>query len=246
MKQFEKLVKSELVAKTEHLLDPLQYAYRAGRGVQDALATLLNLLHKHLEGNKNHARLLFIDFSSAFNTIQPHVLVEKLVSSFCVDPCLVGWILDFLTNRSQRVRVNGILSSFLSSSTGSPQGCVLSAFLYILYTNDCFSRFKDRFIIKYADDSVIVSLLNNDENSHGQVLDDFLSWCDKAFLELNVSKTKELCVDFRRSPPPPQNSVVNGQTVDISHVSINANFQVSHQFGAIHGDGNGQIRKNFL
>ena len=215
MKQFEKLVKSELVAKTEHLLDPLQSAYRAGRGVQDATATLLNLVHKHLEGSKTHARLLFIDFSSAFNTIQPHVLVEKLSGSFGVDPCLVGWIFDFLTNRSQRVRVNGILYNFLSSSTGSPQGCVLSAFLYILYTNDCVSRFQNRSIIKYADDSVIVSLLNNDENSHGQVLDDFLSWCDNAFLQLNVSKTKEICSDFRCAPPSPKKSVVNGQAVDI-------------------------------
>ena len=95
MKQFEKLVKSELVSRTGGLLDPLQFAYREGRGVQDATATLLNLLFKHLEGSKNYARLLFIDFSSAFNTIQPHVLVEKLTESFSLDPCLVGWILDF-------------------------------------------------------------------------------------------------------------------------------------------------------
>ena len=60
MKQFEKLVKRELVAKTESLLDPLQFAYREGRGVQDATATLLNLVHKHLEGGKTHARLLFV------------------------------------------------------------------------------------------------------------------------------------------------------------------------------------------
>ena len=215
MKQFEKLVKRELVTKTESLLDPLQFAYREGRGVQDATTTLLNLVHKHLEGKKTHARLLFVDFSSAFNTIQPHVLVEKLISTFNLDPCLVGWILDFLTNRSQCVRVNNTLSSFLSSSTGSPQGCVLSAFLYILYTNDCLSHFHNRFIVKYADDSVIVSLLSDEENSHGQVLDDFLSWCDNAFLQLNVSKTKELCIDFRLSPQSPRKSLANGETVDI-------------------------------
>lgn len=47
MKQFEKLIKAELVSKTESLLDPLQFAYRAGRGVQDATVTLLDLLLKH-------------------------------------------------------------------------------------------------------------------------------------------------------------------------------------------------------
>ena len=196
MKQFEKLVKLELVAKTVNQLDPFQFAYRENRGVQDATVTLLNLLFKHLEGSKNHARLLFIDFSSAFNTIQPHVLVEKLINNFGLDLCLVGWILDFLTNRTQCVRVNGRLSSLLPSSTGSPQGCVLSAFLYILYTNDCRSQHENRFIIKYADDSVILSLLGNEEEGHGQVMEDFLSSCNDAFLQLNITKTKEICIDF--------------------------------------------------
>lgn len=43
MKWFEELVKTEILAKTEPLLDPLQFAYRANRGVQDTTATLLNL-----------------------------------------------------------------------------------------------------------------------------------------------------------------------------------------------------------
>ena len=228
MKQFERLIKSELVGKTESLLDPYQFAYREGRGVQDATATLLNLVLKHLENNKteddkingrldikNHARLLFIDFSSAFNTIQPHVLVDKLLNYFSLDPCLVGWILDFLTNRSQQVRVNDSMSSLLSMSTGSPQGCVLSALLFILYTDDCRSNHDNRFIIKYADDSVIVSLLNNEEVEHGQVTEDFLSRCKDTFLELNISKTKELLIDFRRGPHPTQNTVINGQPVEI-------------------------------
>ncbi len=45
---------------------------------EDATATLLNLIFKHLEGSKTHAGILFADFSSAFNTIQPHILVDKL------------------------------------------------------------------------------------------------------------------------------------------------------------------------
>ena len=192
MKQFEKLVKTEILTKTELLLDPLQFAYRANRGVQDATATLLNLVSKHLEGGRNHAKLLFVDFSSAFNTIQPHILAERLLQSFDLDACLVGWIFDFLTNRTQQVRVNGTLSSPLSSSTGSPQGCVLSALLYILYTNDCRSHHADRFIIKYADDSVVVSLLYDGEVSHGLVFEDFTSWCDEYFLQINVDKTKDV------------------------------------------------------
>ena len=75
MKSLEKLIKVDLLAKAELLLDPFQFAYSAKRGVQDATITLLNFLYKHLERSGNHARLLFVDFSSAFNTTQSHLLV---------------------------------------------------------------------------------------------------------------------------------------------------------------------------
>ncbi len=64
MKSFEKLIKRELTSRTNCLLDPLQFAYRLNRGVQDATITVLNLILNHLEGNRNHARLLFVDFSA--------------------------------------------------------------------------------------------------------------------------------------------------------------------------------------
>lgn len=51
--------------------------------------------------------------------------------------------------------------------------------------------------------------------SHGPVVDDFILWCENAFLQLNVTKTKDMCIDFRRSPPAPQNSVVKGEAVEI-------------------------------
>lgn len=217
MKSFEKLVKRELMIKTEHLLDPLQFAYRCNRGVQDATLTLLNLVFKHLDGHKNHARLLFVDFSSAFNTLQPHLLVQKLIDEFELDKeiDILGWTLDFLTNRSQRVRVNGHLSELTSTSTGSPQGCVLSPLLYILFTNDCRSVFENHYILKFADDSVIVSLLNDAESSYGPVLEYFSHWCTRALLELNIAKTKDMPIDFRRPSPNPTNCSLNDQNVEI-------------------------------
>ena len=66
-----------IMNRTVHLLDPLQFAYRPGRGVEDAIATLLNLVHCHLEKAKTHARVLYLDLSSPFNTLQPHLLFPK-------------------------------------------------------------------------------------------------------------------------------------------------------------------------
>ncbi len=78
MKTFEKLVRNEILKKTQSDIDQFQFAYRPHRGVEDATVTLMNMLFKHLEGKGTHPQLLFIDLSSAFNTIQPHILTETL------------------------------------------------------------------------------------------------------------------------------------------------------------------------
>ncbi len=116
--------------------------------------------------------LLFLDFS--FNTVQSHILAKKLLSNFILSPGIVGWILDFLVDRSQCVRVNGTVSDMLCSSTGWPRGCVLSSFLYILCTDDSRSSHPGRHILKFADDSVTVSLLQGSDSAPGPVVDDFV------------------------------------------------------------------------
>lgn len=90
MKTLEKLIKNMVLSQVEEFLDPLQFAYRSGTGVGDATVTLLHFLYRHLEEHKTQCRLLFIDFSSAFNTIQPHLLAEKLIHLFKLDFNLAG------------------------------------------------------------------------------------------------------------------------------------------------------------
>ena len=75
--------------------------------------------------------MLFIEYSSAFNTIVPSKLVTKL-RTLGLNTCLYYWILDFLMGRTQMVRVGNITSATLTLNTGAPQGCVLSPFLYTL------------------------------------------------------------------------------------------------------------------
>ena len=87
------------------------------------------------------------------------------------------------------MRVNGVFLSKRHSSTGSPQGCVLSPLLYILHTNSNQSKFENRKIIKSADDAIIVGLLKRGELDQGPALNEFASWCKKSFLlsfELNA------------------------------------------------------------
>jgi len=134
MMSMEKIVKHHITNATNSPMDPLQFAYLTSRGVDDAKIFILDTLHEHLDRPNTSARLLFADFSSAFNTLQPHILANKLSSSFHLDDQLILWLLDFLTHRSQRLHVNNIFSDIQFTSTGSPQGCVVSPQLFILYT----------------------------------------------------------------------------------------------------------------
>ena len=84
-------------------------------------------------------RILFIDYSSAFNTIVPLKLITKL-RILGLNTSLCNWILDFLTGRPQVVRVGSNTSATLIVNTGAPQGCMLSPLLYSLFTHDCVAR----------------------------------------------------------------------------------------------------------
>lgn len=92
-------------------------------------------MHAHPDNKRSYLRLLFIDFSSAFNTILPSRLFKKFKDlGFNTPLCM--WILDFLMGRPQVVRIGGHTSSTLILDTGAPQGCVLSPLLYTMYTHD--------------------------------------------------------------------------------------------------------------
>ena len=102
MKSFERIVLKYMLPQVEQLLDPLQFAYRTKRCVEDATLSMLNVILEHIECRGSYARILFIDLSSAFNTIQPHLMIRKLID-LCVGKQFVMLVHSHLTNRSQYV-----------------------------------------------------------------------------------------------------------------------------------------------
>ncbi len=142
--------------------------------------------------------MLFIDYSSAFNTIVPIKLAVKL-SDLGLNNSLCDWIQDFLTCRPQVVKRGQFTSNSITLNIGAPQGCVLSPLLYSLYIHDCVSSHSSTSIVKFADDTVVLGLIsNNDETAYLDEVEKPTSWCQDNCLSLNVSKTKELSVDFRK------------------------------------------------
>ena len=80
----------------------------------------------------------------------------------------------------------------------------LSPFLFIMYTNDCQSIDSSSLLFKFSDDAAILALLNDADSVkvYRSSVTHFSEWCTTNFLELNVSKTKEITIDFRRNAVP--------------------------------------------
>ncbi|KAK1790964.1 hypothetical protein P4O66_014819, partial [Electrophorus voltai] len=159
MKCFEKLVRDFITSSLPASMDPLQFVYRHNRSTDDAIAHLLHTTLTHLdEGRGNYVKMLFVKYSSAFNTIIPSLLTTKL-GDLGLHTSLCDWISTFLTDRPQSVWVGNCASSTLTLSTGAPQGCVLSPLLYSLYTHDCTATSSSTIIVKCADDTVVMGHL---------------------------------------------------------------------------------------
>jgi hypothetical protein len=97
MKVFERIMAGILKHEVKHLLDPYQCAHQTSRSTDDALNTATHLVLKHTENPKAYARLLFMGFSSAFNTILPQTLLKK--------PFVIKWCFAFLTGRQKQGKI---------------------------------------------------------------------------------------------------------------------------------------------
>ena len=144
-----------------------------------------------------------------------------------ISPHITSWILEYLTNRPQYVKIKcpvvdnyrnteqTYVSEVVLTNTGCPQGTVLSPYLFSLYTSDSRIDNKMCSLIKYADDTALTGLIIDDQCSHYlNSVQSFVNWCDKNYLQLNVTKTKEMVIDFRKNNAVPDPVILKGENVE--------------------------------
>jgi hypothetical protein len=78
MKCFERLVMAHINSILPDTLDPLQFAYRPNRSTDDTISIALHTALSHLDKRNTNVRMLFVDYSSTFNTIVSTKLTTKL------------------------------------------------------------------------------------------------------------------------------------------------------------------------
>ncbi len=181
------------------LLDPLQFAYRANRSVDDAVNMGLHYVLQHLDRPGTYVRILFVDFSWAFNTIIPN---SSCQTNSALHAHLHLSVDQQLPNRQAAASEAGKIHHPALVRSALELLSVLSQLLFSLYTNDCTSKDPSVKLLKFADNTTLIGLnQDGDESNYRQEVKELAVWCSLNNLELNMLKTVEMIVDFRINPP---------------------------------------------
>ena len=100
---------------------------------------------------------IIVEFSKAFHLVPNGRLLTK-ISKAGVESRVIGWIREFLSDRTQSVSVDGKLSEEVWVTSGVPQQIVLCPLLFLAYVNDIWWNMEST-IRLFADDCVIYKKL---------------------------------------------------------------------------------------
>lgn len=190
-KTMERMVKTRLIWKTGKLHQNI-YGFTTGRGTTECIVELLS----HIRDRKTH--VVFLDIEKAFELANPqailHILVKKGVTGR-----MLAWTRDYLTDRHARVTFQGHSSIDHALQNGTPQGGVLSPFLFNLLMEEIVSLKLPQFctILSYADDLVLIVKGAKSLNRTQICLDRITEKCKILGLKLSHAKSKAMVVKGR-------------------------------------------------
>ena len=191
-KLLEKRVQSQLISYLqEHsLITCAQSAFLKGNSTQTSLHKMFDdLLSNINDGCMNG--VCFFDLAKCFDTIDHELLVKKLEKYGILGPEL-AWFSNYLSERSQAVYVNNVLSDFRDVKTGVPQGSVLGPILFLIFVNDLPSSLTCTMCNLFADDTEIHvggDTLAEVERLLQLDVDNIVGWFKKNKLTVNSSKS---------------------------------------------------------
>lgn len=188
-KTLEHIVVSQIMKHLERhsILTDLQHGFRGGFScVSQLITTTVDLLGYHDLNLQTDMAIL--DFSKAFDVVSHRKLLAKL-DHYGIRGQVGGWINGFLTNRTQRVVVNGAQSNAASVKSGVPQGTCLGPILFLCYINDIVEGITSQLRL-FADD-LLIYLPIRTEADHHTLQDDLTKleqWANKWDMKFNPKK----------------------------------------------------------
>ena len=201
-KVLEKVVLKQVQAhlSSNDLIDVFQSAYRKDHSTETAVLSVLDSLLVQNDERKV-SLVALLDLSAAFDTLDHSVMLQRLEMSFGFRGSVLKWFSSYVSDRFQRVVVNGVVSEPSPLLYGVPQGSVLGPLLFSLYSqplSDVISSHGCQYR-KYADDTELSKSASPDSISTvthtvQSCVHDISSWMHSNKLKLNAEKTEVLPV----------------------------------------------------
>ncbi|KAL4226412.1 hypothetical protein ACF0H5_014395 [Mactra antiquata] len=200
-KLLEHIVVSNLMSFFDEnkILSQYQHGFRSGHSCETQLLNFTKEIFENLKTGQQ-TDVVVMDFSKAFDKVDHMRLIYKL-QNLGVSPQLASWIKSFLSNRSQKVAVEGHFSSELPVLSGVPQGSVLGPCLFLVYINDLPDLVKCKTRM-FADDTICYMSIDsiNDSISLQKDLQELEKWEKTWSMEFNPDKCEILRITRKKAP----------------------------------------------
>ena len=203
---------------TNNLITKNQSGFRPGDSTTNQLLYLLDEIHQAFDSTKSfEVRTVFLDISKAFDKVWHDGLIFKLEQNG-ISGNLLKLFQNYLSNRKQRVVLNGSYSDYSNVESGVPQGSVLGPLLFLVYINDLERNIKSN-VNFFADDTMLFSIVKDPEISANDLnhdLDVIRQWAHQWKLQFNPDPTKqatEVLFSCKKSSPNHPEIMFNGTVV---------------------------------
>lgn len=159
-KLLESIIKECIVGHLDRhrLLKDTQHGFLSGKSCLTNLIDFFETATGELDQG-NDADIIYLDFSKAFDKV-PHVRLGRKLEAHGIGGKFLRWIQSWLSNRRQRVYVDGEYSNWAGVVSGVPQGSVLGPTLFLVFINDIDCGLVSK-LGKFADDSKLIKGINS-------------------------------------------------------------------------------------